>query len=120
MEVAFGQSQEFAKRAGVLHDAEHGTRWAVAAESAPAPGTGVARNIDFADDAFADEVLRIGFDDFAHEFVARDAGESVIATPQFEIGVADAGLNQADEGEALGPFRLLYLPDLNSAGVQVD
>ncbi len=44
-------------------------------------------------------------DDFGDEFVAGSAGEAVVAALEFEIGVADAGGEQAQQGEAFGPRR---------------
>ena len=41
-----------------------------------------------------------GFDDFADNLVARTAAEAVVAASQFNICIADAASEQADEGNA--------------------
>ena len=103
VQVAFGQGQELAKRPGMVDDAEHGALRAMTAQAAPAPVARAAGQVDFADDAPADPLGRIGFDHFAHELVPGRAGEAVIAALQFEVGIADAAAEQADEREARGP-----------------
>ncbi len=105
VEVAFGESEEFGEGAGMIHDAEHGARGAVAGEAAAAPLAVGAGEIDFAGDAAADEGASVRFDDFGDEFVAGGAGEAVVAALKLEIGIADAGGEQAKQGEALGPGR---------------
>src|ERR1019366_4279008 len=120
VQVRFGQREEFAKRAGVTHNPEHGARGAMPPEAAPAPRTVAARKIDLADHALADQVLRIGRNNLTYEFMAGHARKSVIAALEFEIGVADACLNEADQGEAFGAFGWGRLPEFNSALIQLE
>ena len=120
MEIDFGQGEELAERAGVAHDAEHRPSGAMAAHTATTPRTIVTAEVDFADDALANEIAGIGRDYFADELVAGNAGESVVSAPEFEIGVADASLDQADKGEAIGPIRFRRLPDGGGARFQVN
>ena len=96
----------------MAHNAEHGSRGAMTAHAAPAPGTTAAIEVDFTDDPLADQIARIRGDYFADELMAGDAGKPVVAALEFEIGVADSRLDQADQGEAFGPFRLRHLADV--------
>jgi hypothetical protein len=64
-----------------------------------------AGDVNFANDAFANQGPRsrcpgafvYSFND-ADKFVSQDSLESQVATRDFEVGVADAGLEDADEG----------------------
>jgi len=120
VEIAFGQREEFAEGAGVLYDAENSAVGAMASESALAPGAVGTRQVDFAYDSFASECWRVAFDNFADKFMAWGAQEAVVSALEFEIGVADASYQEADEGEGLGPFRGSYLLDRYAARVEVD
>ena len=86
----------------MVDDAEDGAVGAVATESAEAPFAAGAGEVDFAGDALAEERGGIGFGHFGDEFVAGGAGEAVVAALQFEIGIADAGGEQPEEGEPRG------------------
>src|SRR5579863_950659 len=120
VQIAFRQSQKFAKSPGMAHNAEHGTIRTVAAQTAPAPGTVAACEIDFADHALADQVARIRGHHFAYKFMPGHAGKSVIAALQFEIGVANAAEQEPDQSETLRPVRLRVFADRNLPGIQVD
>jgi hypothetical protein len=104
----------------MAHNAQYGTAWTVAAESPRAPGAMAACEIDLTYDSLADQVLKIGGNHFAHKFMAGYAGESVIATLQFQIGVADARLKQSNEREACGAVRRCGLSYIDRAGLEVD
>jgi hypothetical protein len=99
MKVPKGQGEEFAERAGMFHDAEHGSLRTMPAELARAPFAMSAGEIDFAGYAFA------GIDHLADEFVPRRSAKAVIAALEFEVGGADAGGEQADSGETFGHTR---------------
>ena len=58
-----------------------------------------AARVDFADDAFADQVRRVRrFFDDADEFVSDRARKSGVTAHDFEIGIADSRLRDADQG----------------------
>jgi hypothetical protein len=84
-------------------DAEDGAPRAMAAEAAPAPLASAAGQVDFADDATANPRGRIRLDHFPDELVSGRAREAVVTALQFQVGIADAAAQQADEGESLGP-----------------
>jgi hypothetical protein len=87
----------------MVDDAENRAPRAMASEAAPAPVAGAAGQVDLAGDAAANPGGRIRLDHLADELVAGRAGEAVVTMLEFEIGIADAGAEQADEGEARGP-----------------
>ncbi len=105
MQVADRQREEFAKRPGMFDDAQDGASRAMAAEAARAPIAMAASEIDFAGDALADPRSVGGVRDFADEFVAGRAGESVVSALKFEIGGTDSGGEQADAREAFRDAR---------------
>jgi hypothetical protein len=89
MQVPLRQSEHLAKRAGMLHDAEHSARRAMASESTTAPGTFSARKIDLAYDSLAYQIHVIGIDHLAYKLVARRPREAVVSTLEFQVRVAD-------------------------------
>ena len=105
MQIRFGQRQEFAKSAGVLHNAEHRAARAVAAETARAPLAVAAGEIDLAHHALAEERGRVRLHHFAHKLVSGHAAEAVVAALEFEVGVADACQQKTDQREPFGAFR---------------
>ena len=64
-----------------------------------------AGEVDLAGDTLSDEGARIGFYYLGDEFVTGRSGEAVVAALQFEIGIADATGQQAQEREAPGTLR---------------
>jgi len=64
-----------------------------------------AGEVDLAHHTLAEERARAGFHHLGDEFVTGSAGEPVIAALQFEIGMADAAGQQAQESEPLGTRR---------------
>ena len=120
MQVALGEGEEFAEGAGVLDDAEHGAMRAVAAEAAGAPLAGAAGEVDFAHHAAAEQRGVVGFHDFAHELVAGHAGEAVVAALEFEVGVADAGGEEADKRVAGGARRQGHVAHGDEAVIEKD
>ena len=105
VEVALGQGEEFGERAGMLDDAQHGAVGAMASQTLAAPLALRAGQIDLAHDALADQAGRIGLHHLGDEFVAGRAGEAVVAALKLEIGIADAGGQQAQQRKALGARR---------------
>jgi hypothetical protein len=67
------------------------------------PDAGVAKaamaaaDIDFADDASAEEFRRVGFFDDTDELVSRNPAVPHIPPRYFQIGIADAGHQHPDE-----------------------
>jgi hypothetical protein len=53
--------------------------------------------IDFPDDALSPQMLAGGFFYDADEFVAEDPAEAYVSLENFEVGVADARAQEADE-----------------------
>jgi len=75
------------------------------AETAPAPRTFCACEIDLTHHSLADQADIIGSYNFRDEFMTRYSGESIIAALKFEIGVADPAEKHPEQREALRPFR---------------
>ena len=96
MQVADRQRQEFSKRPRMLDDAQHGSRRAVTAQAALAPFAMSAGEIDLAHYPLPDPRFVGGLGHFAHEFVARRSGKSVVAALQFQVGGTDPGGQQAN------------------------
>ncbi len=100
----------------MIDDAEDGAAGAVRFQSTQAEfaqwfvAVGGAGDVDFAGDAATDPAGSFALDcgrgvaaiadgnDFADEFVAGDAAEVVVAAEDFDVGVADAGEADFDEG----------------------
>jgi hypothetical protein len=111
MQIALGQSQEFAERTGLLDDSKHGARRAMASQPAGAPLAFAARQIDLANHALADPSPVVRVDDFADKLVARRTAKAVITALQLEVGVANSTEEQADQREsrrAPGPGTLTH------------
>ena len=104
VQVALREREQFLKGAGVLHDAEHRTIRAMTAHAAKAPFAMAAIEIDLAHDAPSDQARVIGGHHVAHELMAGRSAEIVVAALQFQIGVADAGEDQADQSKAGRPL----------------
>src|SRR5689334_14190302 len=103
VQISFGQRQELAKCAGVFYDSKDGAARAVAPEPGFTPFAIPAGQIDLANHAPAGEFRIIRFHYFANEFMPRRASKAVVSPLQFEVGVADASVQQADGCEAFGP-----------------
>ncbi len=74
--------------------------WAMAAQAPGAPLACAAGEVDLARDSLANpgRIFRIA--NLAHEFMARSAGESVVAALQFQVSGADSRSQQPDACEA--------------------
>ena len=72
------------------------------AQAAAAPLAVPARQVDFPDNAPANQAGAVRLHHLAHEFVAGRAAEAVVAALQFEIGIADARHQQPDQRKAFG------------------
>src|ERR1019366_953032 len=105
VQVALREGEEFGERAGVADDSQHGAVGAVASQSAAAPFAMGAGEIDFSGHALAEERGRVRFGHLGDELVTGRTGEGVVAALEFEIGVADAAGQEAQEREARGPGR---------------
>jgi hypothetical protein len=81
----------------------------VAAQTAGAPVTSSAREIDFADNAATDETWITGGNHFTDEFVSGSAREFVIATQEFQIGIADASREEANHRIAFATTRFCHV-----------
>ena len=119
VQVAFRQSQKFAERAGMIHDAEDATLRAMPAEPAAAPLASAARQVDLAHHAAADPRGRIRLHHFTHEFMSWSAGKTVVPALQFQIGIADAAAEQPDQCEAGGTAGLRFFPHFHTPVLQV-
>ena len=116
VQISHWEREVFGEGAVVIDDAEDGAPGAVCFQSAEAEfaerfvAVGGAGDVDVAGDAAADPaglllldgrswLAAIAYrDDFADEFVAGDAAEVVVAAEDFDVGVADAGEADFDEG----------------------
>jgi hypothetical protein len=99
VKIALRQDEKFGECTGLVDNSEDSAVGAVASESPGAPGASVTGQIDFADDAFAEQIRVIRLNHLAGEFVAGSAREIIIAALQFEVGIADASREKANEGK---------------------
>lgn len=124
MQIVERQREEFAERSGMVDDAEHAARGAMAAEAARAPCAFAACQIDLTGDAAADPTgiftIVIDGDHFAYELVSGSAGKTVVAALKFEIGGANAGGEQANAGKARGDAGERLAAYFDAAGFKVD
>jgi hypothetical protein len=97
VQVGFGEREEFGERTGVPDDAQHGACRAVAAETPSAPFARAAGQIDLPYDALAQPCGAGRTHDFANEFVAGPAAETIVTAQEFDICVADSTGSQADQ-----------------------
>ena len=102
MQIPFGKRQEFAECARLFHDAEHGAVGAVAAKPARTPLARAACEVDLTGNALSDQIAIVRLDNLAHEFMTGRATKAVISALQFEIGIADSAIEQADHCVSLG------------------
>src|SRR6185312_10523870 len=120
MQVPLRQSQELTESAGMAHDTEHSPVRAMPLHAAPAHRAAIAREVDFADDAPADELVRIGLDDFANELVSRHARKSVVSALKLQVRIADAATQQTYERETLGALRARTFPQFDATRFEMD
>ena len=101
VQVADGRGEEFGKGPVPAHDAQDRARGAVAGVVCAAAGTIVAAAVDLRGDPFARE-FRVAWSMFdrGDEFVARDAGEAVVAGEEFDVRAADARQPRPEQGFA--------------------
>jgi hypothetical protein len=99
VQVGEGQDQVFGKGAIMVLDAQHPAPGAVMTPPGPAGVAVAAGQVDLANDPFppASGLVRRG-GDFTDELVAGDAGEGVIALPQFQVCRANAGQAHPHQG----------------------
>jgi hypothetical protein len=64
-----------------------------------------ARQIDLSDDAAPDNGSIVRLHDFPYKFMTGRAAETVVSALQFEIGVANPCIQQANQSETLRPHR---------------
>ena len=94
------QREDLAKRSRMLDDPEHSPARAVTAETATAPIAFAASEVDLPNNALADPMAGIGVHHFADELMTGSTAEPVITTLEFEIGVADAAVDQSNGGKS--------------------
>ena len=82
---------------------------AMPAKSAPAPIAVAASQVDFAHDAASAQLGIRAFHHFANKLVARRSAEAIIAALKFQVGIADASVNQPNQREAVRNFRTCAL-----------
>ena len=70
--------------------------------------------------AAAGEAGVVGSEDFGDELMAGSAGEAVIAAEEFDVGVANAAADEAEEGVAGFPARGGPADQSELAGGDVD
>ena len=110
MQIALGQRQQFAKRAGMFHNSQHRAPRTVAAQTARAPLAGAARQVDLAHHAFPNPIRRISRNHFADKFMPGRAAKIVIAALQLQVGVTDSALQQPDQSESFRACRTRLPP----------
>jgi hypothetical protein len=115
VEIDVGQCEEFGESARMADDAKNRAIRTVTSEIPGTPFAAPAGEVDFTNDALSDEGTIVRFDDLTHEFMARTTAEAIIAVLQLEVGVADAGGQEADERESFGPARFVRSTDLDAS-----
>src|SRR5579859_4978862 len=85
----------------MFHDPEHRALRAMPAEAPPAPVAAAATQVDLSHYALPDQFAPPRLHHLTHKLVSRNAGETVIAALQFQIGIADAAAQQPDQRESL-------------------
>ena len=99
VEVFERQGEVLGERAVAALNAQHGAAQAVGVAPGAAFRARAAGRVDFAAHALAAPFVRPLFH-HPHELVAERAAKIPVALHQFEIGVANAGLQHADQGFA--------------------
>jgi len=79
------------------------------AQTSFAPATASTGKIDLTHNTLADKLWSVCCHDFSDKFVAGGTRETVIAPKKFQIGVADASAQEANDRIALRPPRLSCL-----------
>lgn len=102
VEVLFGEGEKFSERSRMADNAEDGAVQAVPPEAFCAKITISAGEIDFPNHFFPKPPDVITGGDFSYKLVAGRSGEAVVSTLELEIGRADAGVEETDEGIAGG------------------
>src|ERR1700733_6690625 len=105
MQIALRQSQALAKRSRMFDDTKNCASRAVPSEAAAAILAAAASQVNFAHHAPADPFRRIGLQHFAHKLMAGYSSEVVISALQFQVGIADAAAEQANQRESFGASR---------------
>ena len=101
-------------------DAQNLARWTVPAKAALAPIAPPAREIDFSNNAPANQA-RIGRrDNLSDKFVPGYTGEAVVTLKQFKIGVAYATTQETDYRIAFRSSWPGNLPDRDTMLFKVD
>src|SRR6185312_3919689 len=90
VQIALGHYEELREGAGLIHDSEYGPLRAVTPQSFAAPIALRAAEIDFSHDTLAQQLGCVCFNHLTYELMPWSAGEAVVSSLQFEIGVADA------------------------------
>jgi hypothetical protein len=120
VKIHFRKSQQLPECAGMANNAEHSPLRAMAPESFSAPFALTAGEIDFPNNTAPDKTWRIGLDDFTDEFVSRRSAKPVVSPLKFQVRVADAGTQQADQRKSRGSRRLPRVSDGYPALLEMD
>ncbi len=106
MKIGGGKAEQLGEGAAVIENADDRAVAAVGGEAGLAEIAAAADDVDLAGDALADEILIGGVENVGDEFMTEDAAEIHVAFADFEIGGADAGAADAQEGVAFGIRRV--------------
>jgi hypothetical protein len=99
---------------------ENRSRWTMASEVFSTPFAVSARQIDFPNNAPADEIRIARTHNLSHKLVARRSAESVVPTLQFEICVANAAHQQPYQREPFRGSRPAHIPHLHTSIFNMD
>lgn len=101
MEIPDRQDDVLGERAVAALNTENLPALAVGPSAGEAGMARAAGDVDLAHDPLPHQLgARCRLDHLSHELVAEDARERVVAAGELEVGVADAGLEHADQGIA--------------------
>ena len=104
----------------MFDDAKHCAPRTMPPESARAPVTLAAREIDLADHTLANQPLVVRLQNLTHKLMSGDTTETVVSALEFEVRVAQPGATQSDQRIAFAAAGLRTLDDTDTALVELN
>src|SRR5258706_2552793 len=103
----------------MFYDSQHRALRTMAPQTSPAPVALAASQVDFAHHAVSQQAPVIGFNNLAYELVARRSRKTVVASLQFQVGVADAAAQQANPRKAFRAPRQVHAAHTHTSRLQM-
>jgi hypothetical protein len=98
MQISHGQGDEFGQTAGFIPEAQDPARRTMAAQPLSAPLAAAAADIDLAHHPLPHPLASGGRHYLAHEFMPQNAMKICVAPGNIDIGLADPGQTDANQG----------------------